>query len=147
VRHPTVAKGGSNTIFTFTGTVNMDQISTPLVTSKTTKQDNAVALQRPVPVTLALSGLASGFQASASNSVLARKDMLLVFDNTTTQTNKAPGARKFFMVGANWIEDLTTSFIDANSFVLDPSAGFVIRKATTSGGAPSFWVNTPNYSN
>ena len=139
VRHP----DGADTSFTIYGSVNTDHWVTHFDTLTGGQQDNFVALQRPQGVSLAASGLATGFIPSGNNLPPLRRDVLLIFDNSQIAKNKAPN-RKFFMVGSHWIED-TSSYPNADTFVLSPGTGFLIRKYPTSTGTASFWSNNPNY--
>jgi len=141
VRHPSTVS--SNTTYTFTGSVNIDRATLPLATLTSKQQDNYVAHQRPVGVTLLQSGLASGFVSSAGTKSFQQKDLLLVFDNTTTGINKA-ASQTFIMIGSDWY-DLQGNNQDA--FVLQPGTGFIIRKYPVVGGTSAFWTNDPNFTN
>lgn len=140
VRHP--ASVTTDTTFTFMGSVNTDRVVIPLSTRANAKQDNFVSLQRPIEVTLAESGLSSGFVASANTLGFNRKDTLLVFDNKKIVKSKAPSV-VYYMIGSDWIEATTGS--NANNVVLDPTAGYIVRKFKTTAGETSFWTNNPSY--
>lgn len=110
------------------------------------KQDNVVALQRPVPVSLNQSGLISSGAFTPSTSAISRKDELLVFDDTATGINKSASATYYYFNSA-WRKvgsPATTDF--GNDTVFQPGTGVVIRKATNGVGPQTqVWTNTATY--
>jgi uncharacterized protein (TIGR02597 family) len=123
----------------------MENHSFALGTLASGQQDNFIALSRPADVTLQASGFASGFVASSNNLAPNRRDELFVYDNSTAVQNRAP-SRKFFMVGSNWIENVT-GFPNANAVVLKPGDAIMIRKYAAAGGVTANAINPPNYTN
>ena len=131
--------------FTSTGNVLVQKFVIPLPTNTSGKQDNAVAITRPVPVSLDDSGLIASHAFSASPSVAQRTDELLVFDNTSSANNKSASATYFYYNGA-WRKfgaDLTQDF--GSTLVFTPDTAVIIRKASTANAATSIWTNSPTY--
>ncbi|MGC4071336.1 MAG: TIGR02597 family protein [Nibricoccus sp.] len=142
-----VRNAATGTVFTQTGSVVVKKTTTPLITNVGSKQDNSVALTRPIPVSLNDSGLISSGAFVASNPTGPRTgDELLVVDNTTTGINKSVSAVYFYRNGA-WRK---VGAADANSdfgatIVFGPGSGVIIRKAATATGASANWTNSPTY--
>ncbi|WOO43521.1 TIGR02597 family protein [Rubellicoccus peritrichatus] len=132
----------ADTSISLSGSVDMHPLTTSLATEVGTKQDNFVSLNRPIPVTLAQSGLASGFVESTGKLSFQRKDELLVFDNTTAATNRS-ASKIFFMTGGSWFED-TSGFPNADSFLIQPGSAMIVRKAANDGDT-DFAVTTAPY--
>jgi len=141
VRQPATVT--SDTTLTFLGSVNMDAFAITLGTRSGGTRDNAVALMRPADVSLADSGLQSGFTSSASTLVNARRDQLLVFDNSIEGLNKS-AVRTYYRVGSNWIRATAGNPI-ANSDILTLGSGFIVRKYQDSNSLTSVAINNPNY--
>lgn len=127
------------------GGVIAQRVATPFQTSASTRQDNAVALPRPIPVSLNDSGLIGSGAFAASSSPFSLADMVLVFDNATAAKNKAASATYFYFnnawrkVGANLTQDFGATQ------VFGPTAGIIIRKSVSASGASSTWINSPTY--
>jgi uncharacterized protein (TIGR02597 family) len=128
------------------GGVEIKKVTTPLVSlagAASVRQDNFVAIVRPVDVKIRDLGLTP--PAFVTTTVPATlQDQILVFDNTAAATNKPPTATYFFFDGAfrKVGQPLTTDFGDD---VIPAGAGFVIRKAGTAGGTTAFWTNDRTY--
>ena len=132
-------------VSTQTGSVLVKKFVTPLATRIGGKQDNPVALLRPIPVTLNDSGLISSGAFTPTTSVAARTDELLVFDNTATGTNKAASATYFYYNGA-WRKFGSSLALDFGSTVVfSPNTAVQIRKASSATGNAIVWTNTPAY--
>lgn len=144
---------GTNTSLTFTGTVQMSQLATPVGTINTsTDQDNAVALPFATELTLAqLKLFESGtFAGSSSHSIATRQDQVLVWDNTVSGKNKAADVSYYYYTGtagagAGWRRSGITGTVANNDVVIGPNKGIIIRKK--SGGAPAtaLWSVKPPY--
>lgn len=132
-----------DTSLTMVGGVNVDTLVVPMATRVAGAQDNALGFARPADVSLAASGLASGFVASAGTGALARRDQLLVFDNSIRGFNKS-AARTYFMVGTQW-RKVGAVNDDASADVLPAGSALIVRKYQTAGGAIANWTNQPNY--
>ena len=142
-----VRNASSAGTLTQTGAVVLQKFVTPLITSNTTKQDNAVAIQRPIPVSLNDSGLIASGAFVASNPTGPRTgDELLVFDNSASIINKSASAIYFYRSGA-WRKVGAANASDdfGATIVFGPTSGVIIRKATSAGGASANWSNTPTY--
>jgi uncharacterized protein (TIGR02597 family) len=85
------------------------------------------------------------FASSASHESMARKDELLVFDNSLAGFNKSPSAI-FYKNSQTWFLDEGKA--DSNSPVvankLSASGAVIIRKSK-SHSSSTFWNNQPNY--
>ncbi|QQL44350.1 TIGR02597 family protein [Sulfuriroseicoccus oceanibius] len=141
IRHPAAVT--QSTKFTCTGEVELGTFSIPLVTSSSSTNDIVVALPRPVDVKLSELNLfeSGAFTASAGTSPRGRKDLLIVFDNSTAGLNKT--GRIFYHDGTNWLEATNSNAI-SNDFVISAGTGFVIRKVASTDGSVE-WLNTPSY--
>jgi len=143
VRH-TPGQVTADTTYTFTGQVSYDRAVTPLLTGSAAKQDNFVAVQRPVALTLSqLFNVTGSTGFVQSKNRLQTADQLLLFDNTTSGINKAPSS-PLIMVSGTW---MNLSGSNANNVTLQPGMGFIVRKAPVVGGTTAFWANDPTYSN
>ena len=140
VRHNTA----SNTLFTASGSVPVSKLTVPLVAENFTKQDNFVALTRPVTNSLNESGLIQSGAFIGSPTTFSRTDELLVFDNSVAAKNKAPSDRYFYLSPSNtWCKVGFGTTDMGNEPVFTPGTGVIIRKNTN---AVSFlWVNTATY--
>lgn len=137
IRHPSSV--GSSTTYTITGEVEMGTINIPLNTEATTSQDNFIAMPRPVDVTLNSLNLGntSAFMTSTSQLTSGRRDILLVYDNTSALQNKSASAAYYFHAGV-W-KKVGAGSADFGSDVIPASAGFVIRKYQSGTGATAIW--------
>ena len=127
---------------TTAGKVLDGSLSTLLITSTTSKQDNLVAIPLAAECTLAQSGLISSGAFSASTSSLLRADELLIYSSTQTGLNFAPAETYYFYNGA-WRKvgsPVSTSF--DNAVVLRPGSAAIIRKAKAAAGSPGYAVWT-----
>jgi uncharacterized protein (TIGR02597 family) len=142
IRH----KIATATVLNPAGDVVFTKIAIPLATTVAGRQDNYVALARPVAVSLDNSGLISSGAFATSPNNLARTDELLVFDNAAIKTNKSASA-VYFHAGGMWrkVGSGNTNMGATNVFA--PGTGVVIRKNSTPGGATAIWSNSPNYTN
>ncbi|MCX6953867.1 MAG: TIGR02597 family protein [Verrucomicrobia bacterium] len=109
----------------------------------TVRQDNAVALAFPVPVTLNGSNLQGSGAFRASTSPLLHTDELYVFDNTATGVKKAASAIYYYYNSA-WRKvgaPVTSDFGATAVFV--PGTGVMVRKSGTgSTAATAYWTYT-----
>lgn len=134
------------TTYKISGEVEIGNMAIPLNTSATGKQDNFVAIPRPIDVALADLGLISSGAFVASTSPLSRADELFVYDNALALVNRSPSARYFYLsTDSKWHKVGPGSPI-ADADVVAAGAGIVIRKAQ-SDGSTAFWLNYPTYSN
>jgi uncharacterized protein (TIGR02597 family) len=143
VRHGS-AQITTATVYTIVGGIDLSPNSTVLLTQQNDKQDNPVTHSRPVPVALVdLDLVSSGaFVGSNGQGGLARRDELLVFDNSVNAVNKAPTNTYFFDSTAGFWKHSTT-FANSDSVTIGAAEGFVIRKARTSGGPSAVvWQQT-----
>lgn len=133
----------NSTNFTPVGSVELNDIVTPLATRSAGQQDNFVSSGRPIPVKLSdLDLLSSGaFVQSLSLSPGGRRDLLLVFDNSVSGINKAP-AVTCFANGGNWYVIDSTGTNLNNDYEIKPSHGVIIRKYANAGSVTSYWKNS-----
>lgn len=143
----------TSTTLTFTGTVQMAQLATPIGTiAGATDQDNAVALPFATEMTLAQLKLyeSGAFVGSPTHSAGARQDVVLVWDNTVTGKNKAAAATYYYYTGANdpgpgWRKSGDSGTITDNDIVIGPSKSIVIRKKAAAQAATVLWTVRPPY--
>jgi uncharacterized protein (TIGR02597 family) len=141
IRQP--ASISTDTSLTMTGGVYMNSLVIPMATRAAGTQDNALALLRPADVTLAASGLASGFLASASTTGPARRDQLFIFDNAVRSFNKS-ASKTYFMVGTEWRQTgLGTT--NVSNDLIPAGSGVVVRKYQNASATVANWTNTANY--
>jgi uncharacterized protein (TIGR02597 family) len=128
-----------------------------LVTSATQAQDNAVAMIRPVDVTLNATGLSpadGSFVATQTPRNIvdtkrpATMDQLLLFDNTQVAMNKTPTAIYYYLsaVGkaAGW-KLSGDGYTDHGNDGIPAGSAVLIRKAKTATAQTVFWTNAPTY--
>ncbi len=143
VRH----NASPTTSFTPVGVVLKARDVIPLATSTTTRQDNAVAIQRPVPVKLEDAGLGGAvFTPSLGHSTFQRRDELFAFDNSVAGLNK-PASAIYYNVGGTWYRDagLIASNPVANAVTaFEPGSGLVVRKYR-GDGSTALWGNQATY--
>ncbi len=144
IRHPA---GVEATDFEPEGRVLRGTESAWIEQTDLNKQDNALAILRPVDVALSDSGLDElAFASSNSHSTADRKDELLVFDNILAAFNKSPSAI-YYKFSQNWFldEGKTDSNSSATSAkALSASGGLIIRKAKGTETS-TIWNNQPTY--
>ena len=107
-----------------------------------TKQNNSLALGRPVSVSLNDSGLLDGDAFQISLSAGARADELLTFDNSVPERNRSASAAYYHYSNA-W-RKLGAPSVDAGPHLLfTPGTGFILRSAPAQSSAT--WLNQPTY--
>ena len=117
------------------GSVLMKKVAVPLFSAQTGKQDNPVAMIRPVGVSLDATGL-----APIDNSFV-QNDQLLLFNNARRQLNKHP--YRIYTYNDGW--RLSTDPIgDHGKDVIPAGSAMIVRKAAAPNG-PIFWTNSPTY--
>jgi uncharacterized protein (TIGR02597 family) len=120
------------------GSVLLDKISVPLMTSTGSQIDNPVGLLRPIDVPLNATGL------NRTDGSFGANDQLLLFNNTQTGYDKTPTV--YYVAGSvpfgPWrrLNDATMS--DRGGDIIPAGAGFIVRKAQTEGGQTAFWTNS-----
>ena len=117
------------------GSVVMKKTAIPLFTVKAGRQDNPVAMIRPVDVPLNATGL-----APIDNSFV-QNDQLLLFNNARRQFDKRPYRIYTYNDGWRLAGDPTG---DHGNDVIPAGSAMIVRKATSSG-ASIFWINSPTY--
>lgn len=143
VRHNNAAITTSTT-FTSTGMVELNPVSMSLATLSNGKQDNAVQTGRPIPIKLKDLDLVSSGAFVGSTGTLgnARRDELLVFDNSVPLVNRAPSATYFYnTTTSNWRQS-TTGFPVADDVEIAPSSGILVRKYQSGDGSTATWVQS-----
>lgn len=113
-----------------------------LQSSASTQIDNPVALDRPIPITLAELDLGGNFEESLNTLGFNRRDELLVYNNSEAKFNKSP-TQKYIKVSGDWL-DTSNSFANANNTTILPSEHIIIRKASSVDDVKP-WVNAPTY--
>jgi len=112
------------------------------------KQDNAVAIPVPVPVTFGSSGL---FPNIVSGSpTLVPTDSVLLYDPTAGGFNKPSSATYFYYTGSSfggpgWRKsgDLTT--IRNSDILFQPGGAFILRRAARATPGSNIWTFVPPY--
>lgn len=140
IRQPTAL--ASATSYKISGEVEVGTFAIPLSTSATGKQDNFVAIPRPINVALTDLGLISSGAFIPSLNTLNRADELFVYDNALALRNRTPSAKYFYYSGT-W-RKVATGFPVADTDIVPAGAGVIIRKAQ-SNGSTVFWRNYPTY--
>ncbi len=144
IRQGTMTAPATQTTYTVNGEVEAGNMVVNLRTQTSVKQDNVVALPRPVDVTLNQLALGdtSAFVTTINPSL--HMDELIVFDNSSAQKNRAASAIYYYYSSA-WRKTGQPTTSDFGSDVIMAGSGFMIRKAKVVGGPTSFWSNTPSY--
>jgi uncharacterized protein (TIGR02597 family) len=132
------------------GGVQMAGFRVPVATRTANRdQDNLVALPVPMPVTLSASRLIESGAFTPSPDGAARRDELLVFDNTRTGFNKSASAIYYYISGnpavaAGWykVGDPTQTY---GNILLKPGEGYVVRKRASPSPAQQVWNGIPAY--
>ncbi|MFZ2278596.1 MAG: TIGR02597 family protein [Prosthecobacter sp.] len=111
-----------------------------------TDQDNAIAVDVPIPLTLTQSNLfESGAFAGTTSISGASGDKLLVFDDTTAAIDKAAVKSYYYYTGtgfggAGWrLQGGGLTTIRNNDVVFQPGAGYNIRKQGTGAVSTLIW--------
>ncbi len=137
--------GHATTTFAPTGSVLMGPDVVTLATNADSRQDNEVAITRPVPVTLADSGLETGFVESIGHLPFQKRDTVLTFD--PTQYKGEVNSATYYRLGGNWYRDdgLRAANPVANeAIVFSAGNGVVVRKYASTGNSV-VWTNLPTY--
>jgi len=140
VRNPA---GTASSVFTVQGNVTNKQVTLPLYTETNVQQDNPIAVLRPVDTPLNQMGLIESGAFVPTTALRTIKDQLLVYSGTTTGINRAAD-KVYFYYNNDW--RLTTDTTGSHGSDLIPVGnGFIIRKATTTSGSTTLWMNTPTF--
>ena len=143
----------TNTSLTFTGTVQMSQLATPLGTiANSVDQDNAVALPFATELTLSQLKLfeSGAFAGSSSHSITLRQDQVLVWDNSVVGKNKASSTSYYYFTGTSglgpgWRKSGVTGTIANDDPVVGPTKGIIIRKKSSGAPLTTLWSMKPPY--
>lgn len=138
VRH----NSSASTTLTTHGSLVAERWRLPLNIRASGKQDNIVALPRPVSVSLNDSGLIESGAFATSPSPGNRVDELLVFNNALAQKNKS-AAGTYYHWNGGWRKVGSGSSDVGADLVFTPGMGVLIRKGA--GPGLPLWVNAPNY--
>lgn len=140
--------GAPTTTISIAGTVPLRARKNVIGTLQAnTAQDNMVAVDVPVPLTLAQSNLVeSGAFVSSTTVTGSNGDKLLVFDDTIAGTNKAASATYYHYNGTSsggpgWRKvggGITN--IKNDDVIFNPGSGYVIRKAATVVASNAVWT-------
>lgn len=103
--------------------------------------DLYLASQRPIAVTLNELMLGGTPAFASSTSATQRADELLVFNNGSTGQNKSSSATFYYLAGV-W-RQVGSSADWGNVAVIEPSAGFMIRKKNGTAGTAVWTAITP----
>lgn len=133
----------TNTTFTSYGDVILTKVILPLTGNTTNRQDNPVAMPRPVTLTLDETALIASGAFTTTLDPDSPKDELLVFNNATNSFNKS-SAGTYYYYNSTW-RRVGDAFNHGSSNIFAPGAGFIIRKA--SGSSSVNWTNPPTYTN
>ena len=120
------------------GAVILNKITPPLEALISGAQDNPLGLVRPLDVALNSTGL------GPANSSFVANDQLLVFNNSQAALNKSPAIYYYDTSVGNsggWRLTGDTAPNDHGADIIPMGAGFIVRKAQTGTGQPTFWTN------
>jgi len=117
------------------GSVLTKRMAVPLFAPRTGKQDNPVAMIRPVDVSLDATGLAP------IDNTFVQNDQLLLFNNARRQLNKHPS--KIYTYNDGWRLS-TDPTGDHGKDVIPAGSAMIVRKVA-SPNSPIFWMNSPTY--
>jgi uncharacterized protein (TIGR02597 family) len=139
--------GAPTTTLTVAGNVATVGRTTVIGTlQNNTAQDNIIAVDIPVAITLAQSNLAqSGAFVAATTATGSGGDRLFVYDNAAAGINKSASATYYYYAGpasggAGWRRiGGGISTIRDNEQVFIPGSGYVIRKAATTVASSTVW--------
>jgi uncharacterized protein (TIGR02597 family) len=107
----------------------------------TNKQDNYIALTRPITLSLDNSQLISSGAFVPSPLPGSRTDELLVFDNSAAAKNKSAVSVYYYWNNA-WRRVGAGSTAVGGDTVFTPGTGMILRKGTN---APATWLTIPTY--
>ncbi len=139
---------GTSAIITATGSVPMGERKYIIGTvNANVEQDNAVAVDVPVPLTLTQSNLfqSGAFIGTASISG-SGGDKLFVFDDATVGFNKAAFKQYYYFTGAGFggagwrLSGGGATSIRNSDLVFQPGSGYVIRKIASPSPASVVWT-------
>lgn len=138
---------------TYMGTVHMGALSTVLGTiTANVDQDNAVSL--PIPANLTLTQLnlyPSAFTGSSGHGLGARKDELLVWDNSVNAGFDKPADRSYYYytgaagAGAGWRDSNDPGTLANSTIALTPTTAIAVRKKGAASPGTVVWTLTPPY--
>jgi uncharacterized protein (TIGR02597 family) len=131
----------TNTVLAAAGRVESGKIRVQIRRSAGGKQDNVLALCRPMAVSLDDSGLVQSGAFRESASPLVRTDELFVFDNTAVLRGK-PVAATYYYWSGGWRKFGSGATNFSAEPVLTPGSGFIVRSGAGSSVA---WENLPGY--
>ncbi|CAN5681736.1 hypothetical protein BH11VER1_BH11VER1_16610 [soil metagenome] len=145
--------GVPTSVITVSGVVPMNDKKTVIGTlAANTTQDNFVALEIPVPMTLAQSSLFQSGAFTGTASIFGNAcDQLLVFNDTLVGTNKSASGTYYYYTGAanggpGWRQiGGGFSTIRDNDVVFQPGSGYIIRKQATVTPVGVVWSTPLTY--
>ena len=105
------------------------------------RQDNLVALARPLSLNLGEAGLINSGAFRASSSSTVRLDELFLFDNAVASRNKSAASAYYYLNGG-WRKVGDGSVDHTADYAFQPGAGFVLRSGA---GANAVWTNDATY--
>jgi uncharacterized protein (TIGR02597 family) len=138
VRHNT----STATSFTISGQVLKSSWTMPVTVNPLARQDNFIALPRPIMTSLNDTGLIDSGAFRSSSSPLSRADELLVFDNNVIGKNRSASATYYHYNGA-WRKFGAGLTDIGNQPVLGPGVAAIIRKGAYAGDC--FWKNETSF--
>jgi uncharacterized protein (TIGR02597 family) len=144
---------GSNVVATATGSVASSDRRVVIGTiAANTPQDNAIALDVPVPMTLSQSNLyQSGVFVGTTSISGATGDKLLVFNDASAGINKAAGQAYYYYSGSGFggpgwrLQGGGFTNIKNDDAVFQPGSGYIIRKEGTTEPNSFVWNIPVNY--
>ncbi|MEO8615265.1 MAG: TIGR02597 family protein [Luteolibacter sp.] len=143
-----IRNNGSLKQVTVSGEVPRSSATTPIVKGATAN-DNYVAVQFPLDVTLAQSGLTA--VVTPSTDIFEAIDLVQIIDETAAGINKPVKASYFYYTGAEeagtgWYnnDDLSLGLQDNVAGILKAGRGYNVRKGAGAAGT-SFAVGAPPY--
>lgn len=149
VRNPTTAADGLK--LSITGGVNVDPMAIQLDRLTSGGNDNFVSMHLPVDTSLNNLGLISSgaFVKSAATTGVARRDQLLIFNNSSVGLNKSPSQIYYYLDTGSiqgWRSTLNST-ADAGNDLIPAGSGFIIRKYQANPATSQFWTKSLTISN
>lgn len=143
-----VRNGGAAKQVVVTGEVPASAVATPIATAASAT-DNYLAVQFPLDVTLAGSGLSAVMKASTD--IFEPADLLLIYDDLANGVDKPASAAYFYYVGTDeagtgWYnnDDLSLGLQDNMLGILQAGRSYTVRSLAGTPGT-SYSITQPPY--
>jgi uncharacterized protein (TIGR02597 family) len=139
------SNGAATLPLAVSGTVQIGKVTSSEGTLPTQSQDNALAMIRPISVSLNNLGLNPEDSSFISTtSTRSFQDELFLYNNNQSTQNKSPSVTYYYMNNA-WRLFGDSSTVDHGADLILAGTAITIRKAPSGTGYTDFWQNPPNY--